>query len=112
TRRGAARGAAATGGGVGDWYVGRSARTRIAAADSRGGKRSGVSHQRAGCPCGRRHCATESERVSLLESEVRVINVGLETFANALRGVGVAVEHVDWRPPAGADPMTSRLLAE
>ena len=34
----------------------------------------------------------------------RVINVGLEGFAADLERLGVPVTHVDWAPPAGADP--------
>jgi Protein of unknown function (DUF1116) len=48
----------------------------------------------------------------LLASEVRVVNVGLTTFADALRSVGVPVQHVEWRPAAGGAPATAWLLAE
>jgi hypothetical protein len=34
---------------------------------------------------------------------VRVVNVGLELFAETLHAEGVEVVHVDWRPPAGGD---------
>jgi hypothetical protein len=37
----------------------------------------------------------------LLRSPVRVINIGLESFANDFAARGVPVAQVDWRPPAG-----------
>ena len=39
----------------------------------------------------------------LFEGELAVINVGLESFAEALRTENVPVSHVDWRPPAGGN---------
>jgi len=44
----------------------------------------------------------------LLRSEVRVVNIGLAGFADALERSGVAVVQVDWSPPAGGD---ARLIA-
>jgi len=46
----------------------------------------------------------------LLGSEVRVVNVGLDLFADAVRAQGHAVAEVDWRPPAGGDAALVRLL--
>src|SRR5688572_33489871 len=40
----------------------------------------------------------------------RVINIGLEGFAHDLARAGVAVTHVDWRPPAGGDPKLTDAL--
>ena len=51
-----------------------------------------------------------AESRKLLNSELRVINVGLELFANDLRSLGVAVVQVDWRPPAGGDQRMASLL--
>ena len=48
----------------------------------------------------------------LLGGEVKVINVGLEGFAETLEGLGVPVVHVDWRPPAGGDARLAGLLAK
>ncbi len=48
----------------------------------------------------------------LLAGEVKVINVGLEGFAETLQGLGVPVVQVDWRPPAGGDPRLAGLLAK
>ncbi len=39
----------------------------------------------------------------LLGSDLRVINVGLSTFTDDLRSLGVPAQQVDWRPPAGGD---------
>ena len=47
---------------------------------------------------------------SVLEQPLRVINVGLEVFADALEAEGASVLHVDWRPPAG-DARVAALLA-
>ena len=43
--------------------------------------------------------------------ELRVVNVGLESFAAVLDSLGVTVLHVQWVPPAGGDPARARLLA-
>ncbi len=48
----------------------------------------------------------------LLAGELKVINVGLEGFAETLQGLGVPVVHVDWRPPAGGDARLAGLLAK
>ncbi|HET6551099.1 MAG TPA: DUF1116 domain-containing protein [Solirubrobacter sp.] len=42
--------------------------------------------------------------------EVSAVNVGLSTFADALRAQGAAVVDVDWRPPAGGDASAVALL--
>ena len=47
----------------------------------------------------------------MLGSGPRVINVGLEGFAADLERLGVPVTHVDWAPPAGADPAKAAQLA-
>lgn len=46
-----------------------------------------------------------------LPSELQVINIGLESFAEDLRAQGVAVIQLDWRPPAGGNPRLAALLA-
>ncbi|HEU5192530.1 MAG TPA: hypothetical protein VFX14_22850 [Methylomirabilota bacterium] len=46
-----------------------------------------------------------------LGGELRVINLGLESFAETLEGLGVPVLHVQWTPPAGGDPERARLLS-
>ena len=51
-------------------------------------------------------------RDTLLGQPLKVINVGLERFAQDLERQGVAVVRVDWRPPAGGDPKLADLLSK
>ena len=44
-----------------------------------------------------------SPAAALLSQPMRVINVGLESFATELASQGVPVTHVQWSPPAGGD---------
>jgi len=48
---------------------------------------------------------------SLLSSAPRVVNIGLASFAQELAARGVAVAHVDWRPPAQGRRDLGDLLA-
>ncbi|MBV9915820.1 MAG: DUF1116 domain-containing protein [Solirubrobacterales bacterium] len=43
-------------------------------------------------------------------SRVGAVNVGLASFAEAIRDQGAPVAEVDWRPPAGGDAATVRAL--
>ena len=47
----------------------------------------------------------------LFAGPLRVVNLGLELFAETLAVDGVTVVHVDWRPPAGGDVRLAALLA-
>jgi hypothetical protein len=49
---------------------------------------------------------------SLLGAPPRVINVGLELFAENLASQGAEVVHVRWGPPAGGDARLAGLLAK
>ncbi len=49
---------------------------------------------------------------TLLDAPVKVINVGLESFALELAQNGVEVLHADWTPPAGGDPKLAELLSK
>lgn len=51
-----------------------------------------------------------SRSLSLLRGPVRVINVGLELFADSLTSQGVEVVTVDWQPPAGGKQKFIDLL--
>ena len=51
-----------------------------------------------------------TESRNLLRSELRVVNLGLELFADDLRSLGVPVVQMDWRPPAGGDRRMASLL--
>lgn len=42
--------------------------------------------------------------------EIKVINIGVELFAQALQQQGVKVIQVDWRPPAGGDAELRGML--
>ncbi|MBI3628671.1 MAG: DUF1116 domain-containing protein [Candidatus Rokubacteria bacterium] len=48
---------------------------------------------------------------SLLGGPLRVVAVGIDSFADALRAQGVPSTRVDWRPPAGGDAEVAALLA-
>jgi hypothetical protein len=49
---------------------------------------------------------------SFLGQPLRVINVGLERFAEDLAAHGTTVEHVQWAPPAGGDARLADLLSK
>ena len=44
-----------------------------------------------------------------LDQPLRVINVGLDLFAEHVAAQGAAVLHVDWRPPAGGSDVAALL---
>ncbi len=46
----------------------------------------------------------------ILGKKLRVLNVGLSSFADDLEKQGVAVTRVNWKPPAGGDEEMLRLL--
>lgn len=48
--------------------------------------------------------------VDLFGKELKVVNMGLESFANDLKSVNVPVVQMDWRPPAGGDKKMAALL--
>ena len=52
----------------------------------------------------------EPEKRSILKQKLKVINLGIEIFADDLRRQGVEVVSVDWQPPAGGDEELLRLL--
>jgi len=49
--------------------------------------------------------------MSLLSRAPRVVNLGLDLFADELARLGVPVVSIDWRPPAGGDARLAELLA-
>ena len=49
---------------------------------------------------------------SLLEAPPRVINIGLERFAEDLAAQGITAQHVQWAPPAGGDARLADLLSK
>jgi FdrA protein len=42
---------------------------------------------------------------------LRVINIGIQEFADDLEAAGVQVVHLDWQPPTGGDTRLTSLLA-
>lgn len=52
------------------------------------------------------------ETDKLLQSEIRVVNIGLRSFAHDLETRKTAVVHVDWSPPAVSDPRIASLLSK
>ncbi|MCW4036570.1 MAG: hypothetical protein NWE75_05190 [Candidatus Bathyarchaeota archaeon] len=52
----------------------------------------------------------KGERENLFNRNLKVINIGVETFADDLKRQGVEVVQVDWRPPAGGDVEILKLL--
>lgn len=48
----------------------------------------------------------------LLQSQVKVVNIGLRQFARDLAACNVPVVHVDWSPPAVTDPRIADLLVK
>ncbi len=53
-----------------------------------------------------------AKQPSLLDTPPRVINIGLERFAEDLAAQGKAVQHVQWAPPAGGDVRLAELLSK
>jgi hypothetical protein len=49
---------------------------------------------------------------TILTEKLKVVNIGVSTFADDLRSQGVEVVHVDWKPPAGGDLEMLKLLAK
>lgn len=45
-----------------------------------------------------------------LPEPIRVINVGLNLFAEAMKEQGIEVAHVSWEPPAKGDPELTAIL--
>ncbi len=51
-----------------------------------------------------------SNENTILAEKLRVVNIGISTFADDLRSQGVEVVLVDWKPPAGGDQEMLKLL--
>jgi FdrA protein len=47
---------------------------------------------------------------TILKATLKVVNIGISTFADDLRSQGVEVIDVDWKPPAGGDAEMLKLL--
>jgi hypothetical protein len=51
-----------------------------------------------------------SKKKTILTEKLKVVNIGISTFADDLRSQDVEVINVDWKPPAGGDIEMLRLL--
>jgi FdrA protein len=51
-----------------------------------------------------------NEEKTILTETLKVVNIGISTFADDLRSQNVQVVHVDWKPPAGGDVEMLKLL--
>ncbi|HUX38570.1 MAG TPA: DUF1116 domain-containing protein [Rectinemataceae bacterium] len=51
-----------------------------------------------------------SDILNLFSEGLKVVNLGLESFAETLRAQGVETLQVDWKPPAGGDEKIVALL--
>jgi FdrA protein len=49
--------------------------------------------------------------LKIFTEPLRVINIGVEGFAEDLKAAGVEVILLDWRPPVGGDARLAALLA-
>jgi FdrA protein len=47
---------------------------------------------------------------TILTEKLKVVNIGISTFADDLRSQDVEVIYVDWKPPAGGDQEMIKLL--
>ena len=50
--------------------------------------------------------------LNLLEAPIRVVNIGLQKFADDLVGQDVEVVQVDWAPPARGNSRLAKLLSQ
>ena len=52
----------------------------------------------------------ENRITELFQSELQVVNIGLEVFYEAVHSQNVPCTHVDWKPSAGGDLGLMELL--
>jgi len=55
---------------------------------------------------------TQPKQALLQQPEIKVINIGLELFTEALQEQEVKVVHVAWQPPADGDPELMAMLEQ
>ncbi len=54
----------------------------------------------------------EDNPKTLIGQPLKIVNLGLKSFAVELEQQGIDVLHVDWTPPAGGDPKLADLLSK
>jgi hypothetical protein len=79
--------------------------------DGRGPSAGGLPRVAAGIHS-RKVVGTNMRIDELLQSDVKVVNIGLREFARDLERTGTPVIHVDWSPPPVRDPKIASLLAK
>ena len=52
----------------------------------------------------------EEKKTNLLREQLKVVNIGISTFADDLQSQNVEVVNVNWKPPAGGDEEMIKLL--
>ncbi len=52
----------------------------------------------------------EEKKTNLLAEQLKVVNIGISTFADDLHSQNIEVINVDWKPPAGGDEEMLKLL--
>jgi len=50
------------------------------------------------------------KKKTILSAKLKVVNIGISTFADDLRSQDVEVVAIDWKPPAGGDVEMLKLL--
>lgn len=55
---------------------------------------------------------SDNKASKLLQQPIKIINLGLEGFAEELTGKNVPVVHIQWTPPAGGNPKLADLLSK
>lgn len=50
------------------------------------------------------------ENGNVLGAKLKVVNIGISTFADDLKSQEAKVVHLDWSPPAGGDAEMLKLL--
>lgn len=48
---------------------------------------------------------------NLFKIPLKIVNVGLEVFCDAMKDQGVTSVHVEWKPPAGGNDKLLAILA-
>lgn len=56
--------------------------------------------------------ATHCKPPKVVNKPLKVVNIGLQSFAESLRSQGVKVVQINWRPPVNRDPEIDTLLED
>jgi hypothetical protein len=55
---------------------------------------------------------TKTQKKLLLDSDLRVINIGMNIFYDALKVQNVKVIQVDWKPDPSLDKLSEEILSK